>query len=250
MIQGLLTYDQVVARDPEAFKRISKRAKLDEMREDWLKQRRGRVTASQAYKLFTKALVPTNSKTSRGYIYERIAEAMGAEVPGFSSQATQWGHDQEPHAVMAYMERTGNKVVRWGDGVEHGDGQQFITFSRRLGATPDGIVPDAKKTLQIKSPYNPGIHLMHCRMKGAEDMRLITPEYYVQVQFEMRAVREGLGLEIEGCDFVSFDPRTSDHLKLKIIEVPYDEAFQDTLGSVLTKAEDEIEQACKELSQK
>lgn len=247
-----LSTEELLRQIPKEVGAITKRVRLDQQREEWLKKRRGRITASGVGKLFTKALMPADNKTALQYICERVAEREGAVIPRTTARAMEWGNEQEPFAVIAYMKDTGYQVTNWGDGeayevggIEYqSDGQEFLLLGNYEGATPDGLILVKDKSLQVKCPENPGIHRMYCLMKTWEDIKKIEPVYYAQMQHEMRVVRGTVGPNVTSCDFVSYDPR-NDERPLKIIEIPYDEAFQDILEQTIKEKSKLIQQLSK-----
>lgn len=229
---GLLTRDQVLQQDPNAFKRARKEIE----REAWLASRRGRITASGVSKLFTSSLAIADNKTAYQYICERMSEREGATIPKTSSNAIRWGNEYEPYAIIAYMEETGYTVTKWGDGEVYeanekqyqSDGQEFLMLGEYEGATPDGLVLSHHKGVEVKCPENPGIHKMYCLMANWEDLKKIRPDYYAQIQHQMRIVSKRLDPLVKSWDFVSYDPR-NEKQSLRIMEVPWDEEFQQLL---------------------
>ena len=245
----ILSTEDLLKQIPKEVNAITKRSRLEQQREEWLAKRRGRITASGVGKLFTSTLKPADNKQAYQYICERMAERDGAVIPQTSARATEWGNEQEPYAVIAYMVKTGHIVTKWGDGelyeVEgkeyQSDGQEFLMLGDHEGATPDGLMLPVDKCLQIKSPYNPGVHRMYCLMNSAEDVKKIEPKYYAQMQHEMRVVRGTVGPNVTACDFVSFDPRNKKQ-PLKIITIAYDEEFQQTLSDTIKEKAELMQQ--------
>ena len=226
----ILTTEQLLQQNPDAFKEIKRKAEADERRGTWLAKRRGRITASSTHKLFTKRYETADNTTSRGYINEIIAEGFGSTIPHYSNKAMQWGNDNEVAAVKAYMENTGNQVEKYGDE------QEFVTWGKRCGATPDGLIGE-DGTLQVKCPYNPGVHVSYLKLKTSEDVKDNIPEYYIQMQMEILCTGR------DWCDFVSFDPRTREDKQLHVVRIQKDEPFQRVLIAHLTNLEEEIEKA-------
>lgn len=112
--------------------------------DEWLKQRRGIITASVVGKLITpKTVAPANNPESRGLANLLVAERItGWSDPTFLSDDMMRGLDDEPIARAAYSERhapateTGFMAEdRWG-------------FT--IGYSPDGLVGD-DGLIEIKS---------------------------------------------------------------------------------------------------
>lgn len=225
----ILTTEELLKLNPNAFKEASRKAESDEKRNEWLKSRAGRITASGVHKLFTSKYETANNKTSRNYLNERVAQAIGSRLPQFSTAATRWGNDHELEAAEAYIERTGNEVTKYGDN------QEFVKMGKRAGATPDGLV-FADGTLQIKCPYNPANHVEFLLTTTQDEFKKKFPEYYLQTQMEMLVTQR------YWCDFVSYDPRIESDLKLHIIRLKRDDAVLRVMVAHLVNKEEEIEE--------
>jgi len=229
----LLTTHEILKADPKAFEKVENRIRAEEKEREWKAKRRGNITGSTAYKLFTKSLQPSASQTAQTYINEKVAEKFGSYSADWSSAATRWGNENEPKAVMAYMTRTGKTVTKWGDGIEHGDGQEFTEWIEGVGLTLDGLV-DNNGTIEVKCPYNPANHIKYCLYESPEQLAAGNHDHYVQMQMGLLITNRSY------CDFVSFDPRIKDEkMRLNILTVPRDEDFISILEVVLkTKAKE------------
>lgn len=152
---------------------------------EWYKQRLGKVTASQVYRVMSKARSGYNS-----YFYELLAEKIapeeftGRELKG-TLQAILWGVQYEAEAREKYAETTGFTVTTCG----------FIDHPsiNGAGASPDGLVED-EGLVEIKCP-NTETHLRICHVGNIEK------NYMYQMQFQMACTNR------LWCDFVSYDPR-------------------------------------------
>lgn len=191
---------------------------------EWFQQRLYKYTSSEIYKLFTdpksKAAKDAGelSETTKDYILKKIAEELGASDPEFSTKATAWGEENEPNAKMWYEIKTGRKVGEVG----------FCQYDEFFGGSPDAAVWDASLSeagehglvnvgLEIKCPYNPFNHLKHCLIDSAEYFKAKHPNYYWQCISHM------VVLNVEYCDFVSFDPRIDHEMGLFIFRVEQNE---------------------------
>lgn len=180
----------------------------EEIRREWLKFRLGKFTASEFHRLMTcqgKNELPKGGKT---YAAEKAIELLtDFEPDSYVSPAMQFGIDQEPEAVKAFMDKTGLEVVA------HGDGQVFLQLGPDIGGTPDGLIPSRQSGIEIKCP-NSKNHIEYMDILGAQTLKEIAPEYYWQCQ--------GLML-INDSDywyFVSYDPRfKNEKLRIHIVKI-------------------------------
>lgn len=196
---------------------------MDQRTPEWFAARVGKVTASRV------ADVVAKTKTGWGagranYMAELIAERLtGVSAPGFTNAAMQWGTDCEPAARDAFAALAGMDVVEVGF-VDH----PHVPMS---GASPDGLVGDLG-LVEIKCP-NTATHI-DTLISGA-----VPGKYVTQMQWQMACT------EREWCDFVSFDPRLPDDMRLFVRRVERDDTLiaslerdvSDFLAEVAAKIE-------------
>lgn len=194
---------------------------------EWHAARLGRVTASRV------ADVVARTKSGWGasrdnYMAELVAERLtGVAYEGFTSAAMQWGADTEPYARDAYQFYQGVSVVEVGF-VPH----PTVEMS---GASPDGLV-GADGLVEIKCP-NTATHIATLRRRGV-------PEKYVtQMQWQMACTGR------QWCDFVSFDPRMPEELRLFVRRVPRSETMIEALEKDVRAFLDELEAVIRELTE-
>lgn len=162
--------------------------------DEWFAARLGKVTASRI------ADVCTRTKTGWGagrknYMAELITERLtGLRVEGYSNAAMQWGTDQEPEARAAYEFYRDASVIETGF-VPH----PAIADS---GASPDGLVRD-DGLVEIKC-HNTATHLE--TLLGAA----LPEKYFFQIQWQLACT------ERQWCDFVSYDPRLPEAMRLHV----------------------------------
>lgn len=174
---------------------------------EWLRSRIGHCTASR----FADVLDFNKSGKEGGkriaYRSELVIERLTDNATErFVTAAMQWGTDHEPMARMAYESATGAMVETCGF-VHH----QAI---KMCGGSPDGYVGDIGM-VEFKCP-NTKTHI--------ETIMNETCEHLPQIQ--------GL-LWITGrqwCDFVSYDPRLPDGLRLSVMRIERDEAYIENLA--------------------
>lgn len=165
---------------------------------EWFAARAGKVTASRVADVIARTKSGYGASRAN-YAAQLICERLtGAVEPGFSSAAMQWGTDQEPNAREAYEYRTGEFV----------DEVAFIPHPRikDSGASPDGMV-GVDGMLEIKCP-NTATHL------DTLDSGKPAAKYVTQMQWQMACADRAW------CDFVSYDPRLPEELRLFCVRVP------------------------------
>lgn len=168
---------------------------------EWFSVRLGRVTASRVADVVAKTKTGWGASRAN-YMAELIAERLTGEAnPSFSSAAMQWGSISEPMARAAYEFRTDATVETIG----------FVAHPSILmsGASPDGLV-GSDGLVEIKCP-NTATHidtLMGDTIDG---------KYQTQMQWQMACTGR------QWCDFVSFDPRMPESMRLFIQRVKRDD---------------------------
>lgn len=169
--------------------------------EAWMAERSGKVTASRVADVVAKT--ETGWGASRAnYAAELIAERLtGAKTDGYVNAAMQHGIDTEPQARFAYEFDADVSVVQIGF-VPH----PSIPMS---GASPDGLVGD-EGLVEIKCPTS-ATHI-DTLLDGK-----VPAKYVTQMQWQMACTGR------RWCDFVSFDPRLPESMRLFIKRVERDD---------------------------
>lgn len=158
----------------------------------WMQERLGKATASRI------ADVVARTKTGWGasranYMAELVAERLtGIPQDTYINAAMQWGLDHETEAKEVYAARIFEPVTAIGF-VPH----PTIAMS---GASPDALVGE-HGLVEIKAP-NTATHL--ATLLGEP----IAGKYFLQMQWQMACT------ERKWCDFVSYDPRLPDEMRL------------------------------------
>jgi len=126
---------------------LTEYADLEQGSDEWLKVRRGMITASTIGRLITpKTIKPAGNPDSRALIAELAAERItGWSDPVYVNADMQRGTDDEPRARDLYSEKYA-PVTELGFMVEEDLGGRGL----RLGFSPDGLVGD-DGLLEIKS---------------------------------------------------------------------------------------------------
>lgn len=151
--------------------------------EQWFAARRGIPTATGIANIVT----PTGKKSSGylGYLAQLLAEQFGGEQEGYKSSAMARGNALEPQARAAYEFLTDNTVRQVG-GV-------YLNDCKELMISPDGLIPELKKGLEIKCPEMK-THIRYLLEGGVPN------EYIIQVQSALWVTG------YQSWDFVSYCP--------------------------------------------
>ena len=188
----------------------------------WYLSRKGKITASEVADILVKGRGKDDifGKTALSYLNDKVAERLMDDDAFIwymtdikkSTPAMRWGTEMEDTAREQYEIATGCKVMDC----------PFIEmkgFEGYVGGSPDGRRSTLDRIIEIKAPFNPSIHIEHCRWTKPEDLKAGNLQYYAQVQHNM--IDTGTKL----CDFISYSPLFRNGLDLHILEVPYDEEF-------------------------
>lgn len=169
---------------------------------EWFSARLGRVTASRVADVIAKTK-SGYSASRANYAAQLIAERLTGEVAeSFTNAAMQWGVDHEPDARSAYEFMTDVDVVQIG-----------IVNHPTIGmasASPDGLVRE-DGLVEIKCP-NTATHI-DTLLSGS-----VPGKYATQMLWQMACTGR------KWCDFVSYDPRLPESMRLFVQRVERDDA--------------------------
>lgn len=191
---------------------------------EWFEQRLGRATASRIADVIAKT--KTGYSTSReNYCVELALERItGKRQEFYSNDAMKWGTETEPLARAAYEAHTGAMVEEVAM-IAH-------PTIEMAGASPDGLL-DADGLIEIKCP-NSATHIK-TMLSSKPDSKYIT-----QMMWQMACTGR------KWCEFVSFDPRFPQHLRLFIKRIERDDAMVASLekevSSFLAEVSEMVEQ--------
>lgn len=169
MINGLITLD------------------CEQGSEEWLQARCGIPTATG----FEKIVTATGKKSSASlkYMAELIEESiLGVKENNLKSYYIERGNQLEPLARQAYEFFTGHQVQQVG-GV-------YLNEQREVMVSPDGLIPELRKGLEIKCPKM-STHITYLIEGG------VPSEYIIQVQANLWVTG------YDTWDFVSYCPEYS-----------------------------------------
>ena len=191
---------------------------MDQGTDEWRAIRCGKITASRIADLTAKT--KTGPSASRGnYIAELVAERLtGIPVEHYTNAAMQWGTDNESAARDAYSFYRDADVQEVGF-VHHPELEM-------TGASPDGLVGD-DGLVEIKCP-NTATHIETLLSGNA-----VPGKYAKQMQWQMACTGR------VWCDFVSFDPRMPEAMRLHVVRVYRDDkTIAELTGEVATALAD------------
>ena len=198
---------------------------MEQRSSEWHQIRLGKVTASRVADIVSKT--KSGYSTSRAnYMAELIVERLtGKAAEHYQNAAMFWGTNTEPLALSSYEDRTGGLVEEVGF-VPH----PTIPMS---GASPDGMVNE-DGLVEIKCP-NTSTHIE--TVLGQE----VPAKYLPQMQWQMACTGR------DYCDFVSFDPRLPDGMKIFVRTVRRDVEMIRNLEEEVSKFLAEIEAKIEQL---
>ena len=174
---------------------------------EWKALRCGKVTASRVADVVAKTKIGYSASRAN-YLAQLIAERLtGTPAETYTNAAMQHGVDTEPEARAAYEFYQGATVEQ----------VAFVPHPKidQAGASPDGLV-GADGLVEIKCP-NTATHLE--TLLG----QAVPAKYIDQMQFQMACTGR------KYCDFVSYDPRMPEHMRLFVRRVERDDKRIDFL---------------------
>jgi len=179
---------------------------MNQRTDEWFQARLGHVTASRV----SDAIAGKDTATRRNYMVQLIAERLtGQQQESFTNAAMQWGTETEPLARAAYQAE--NDLVEEVGFIKHPSIEWF-------GASPDGVVGEG--LIEIKCPTST-THLDW--ILGKKSPAKHQPQMMAQLAVTGK----------KWCDFVSFDPRLPEHLRLFVVRFqPTQEAITDLENKV------------------
>jgi putative phage-type endonuclease len=178
---------------------------------EWLQARVGKVTASRVADVIAKTKSGWGA-SRKNYAAELVAERLtGVPAQQFVNAAMQWGVDNESLARDAYQFFHDVTVEEVGL-IPH----PAIPDS---AASPDGYV-GADGMVEIKCP-NTATHIETILGQA------VPAKYVTQMQWQMACSGR------KWCDFVSFDPRMPEKLRLFVKRVVRDDAYIASLESMV-----------------
>lgn len=183
--------------------------------DEWKALRLGKVTASRVADVVAKTKSGYSASRSN-YMAQLIAERLtGVSAETYTNAAMQHGVDTEPEARAAYEYYQGVTVEQ----------VAFVHHPKidHAGASPDGLI-DGDGLVEIKCP-NTATHLE--TLLG----QAVPSKYETQIQFQLACTGRSY------CDFVSYDPRMPENMRLFIKRLMRDDKrigeLEDEVASFL-----------------
>ena len=199
---------------------------MEQRTAEWHTARLGKVTASRVADVIAKTKSgygASRANLMADLIVERLT---GQPASTFTNAHMEWGTEQEPHARAAYSARTGELVEEVG----------FIDHPRisNSGASPDGLVADG--LVEFKSPAT-------STMLDTLLTQAVPTKYIPQMQWQMACTGRAW------CDFVSYDPRLPEHLRMFVKRVDRDNDYIKMLEAEVTLFLSELEEKLSKLEE-
>lgn len=164
---------------------------------EWHAARLGKVTASRVADVMARTKTGWGA-SRKNYMADLIAERLtGMPVEQYTNTAMQWGIDTEAQARAAYAFHRDAEVAEVGF-IDH----PVIAMT---GASPDGQI-GTDGLLELKCP-NTATHIDTLLNGGVPE------KYLLQMQWQLACTGR------QWCDFVSFDPRMPERMRLFAVRV-------------------------------
>lgn len=193
--------------------------------DEWFAARCGKATASRIADVMAKTKTGWGAGR-KNYMAELVAERLtGTCANSYVNAAMQHGIDTEPDAIAAY-EFFADRTVTPVGSVDH----PTIAMS---SASPDGLVGD-DGLIEVKCPAT-ATHI-DTLLGGS-----VPRKYILQMQWQMACTGRAW------CDFVSFDPRMPESMKLFIKRVERNESLLVEVEKAVTEFLDELSETVANL---
>jgi putative phage-type endonuclease len=192
---------------------------------EWRAIRAGKVTASRVSDVIARTKTGWGASRAN-YMAELIAERLtGTPAESYSNAAMVWGTEKEPDARAAYEFQTDAEVIQIG----------FAPHPKiaASGASPDGLIGD-DGMVEIKCP-NTATHIE--TLLG----NAVPAKYVTQIFWQMACTGR------TWCDFVSFDPRLPESMRLFVRRLHRNDAEISRLEGAVVEFLAELDQKASEL---
>lgn len=196
---------------------------------EWQQVRCGKVTASRVHDVIATIKSGGYGAGRKNYLAELVAERLtGSAAPSFQSAAMAYGTECEPEARNAYAFVHNVEVEEVG----------FVPHPRipQAGASPDGLV-GLDGLVEIKCP-NTATHIE--TLLGGK----VPIEYVTQMQFQMSCTGR------QWCDWVSYDKRLPEHMRMVVRRVVRDQAVIERLDAEVVTFLDELDATLAKLNER
>lgn len=194
--------------------------------EAWRAARAGSLGASQVADALAKTKTGWGASRANLKAQLVVERLTGLPSEGFTNAAMQWGTEQEPEARLAYEFRTDAEVAQVGL-VPH-------PTIKGTHASPDGLVGD-DGLLEIKCPQS----ATHIDTLVGQS---IPGKYQTQMLWQMACTGR------QWCDFVSFDPRMPEEMRLFVKRLGRDDTRIAELEAEVSAFLTEVDATVAELT--
>lgn len=178
---------------------------LEQGSSEWLNAKLGVISASNIHKVLAKK----GTETRAGYMSELIGQIATQQMDEMNSKSLDWGKQNEAAARAAYEFETNHTVKEIG----------FIYGpDKRTGCSPDGIIENLNRGLEIKNPFSAKVHVDFLAMDK------IKLEYIYQVQFSMWVTG------FDSWDFCSYHAKFKRDM-LKVFTLERDEKLMERFSN-------------------
>lgn len=198
---------------------------LEQRSPEWFAERAGKVTASRIADLMARTK-SGYSASRANYRAQLVCERLtGTVEPSYCNAAMQWGIDTEAQARDAYQIHALCTV----------DEIAFVNHPaiKMAGASPDGLIGSAG-LVEIKCPIT-ATHI-ETLLTGA-----VPDKYVKQMTFQMACTGR------QWCDFVSYDPRLPESMRLFVKRVERNPALVAEIEAEVTSFLNEVETTVESL---
>lgn len=190
--------------------------------EEWKALRLGKATASRMADICARTKTGWGASRAN-YAAQLIAERLtGVVTESYTSQAMEWGTACEAEARSVYS-FTSDAAITLIDFVPH----PTIEMS---GASPDGLVGD-DGLVEIKCPNT--ATQIDTLLRGA-----VPEKYLLQMNWQMACTGR------QWCDFVSYDPRMPENLRMFVRRIPRDDVLildlEDKVSEFLSEVDRKV----------
>lgn len=194
---------------------------------EWHAIRCGKVTASRVADVVARLKSGAYGASRATYMGELLAERLsGKPAESFKSGPMEWGTQTEPEARAAYIFRADVDIETIG----------FVEHPRiaNAGASPDGLI-GADGLIEIKCP-NTKTHVDTLLSQS------VSGDYLTQMHWQMACTGR------KWCDFVSYDPRLPERMRMFVKRVPRDQKRIDELEMEVSSFIKELDDKIAELT--
>lgn len=190
---------------------------------EWYAARCGRVTASN----ISNVMMSKDRAGYRNYMAQLVCERLtGQPTETYTSPAMQHGIDTEAEARAAYSARVGQLVEEVG----------FIKHPKlEAGASPDGLV-GTEGLVEIKC-------LQPAASLDIIESKKVPTEHRLQMMWQMAVTGR------DWCDYVVYQPKLPDRLRLHIIRVHRDQSTILEITQAVTNFLSEVDRKVNHLKE-